>query len=157
MAKAFGLIGALSIIRFRNALKEPIDAVYIFWSLAIGMACGSGLFIEAAVTTILCGLIAIVLSFTGAGASYYQEALIKFNGSSKAMNPDEIEKLFKNHSKNFHRVKGQYDNSESESEWTYALKTKGTTSCNQIEEKLSVQPGVSKIKIIRQPNGLFLD
>ena len=53
IARAFGLVGALSIIRFRNALKSPIDAVYIFWALTIGMAAGTGFFMAAAVLVAL--------------------------------------------------------------------------------------------------------
>jgi len=41
IARAFALVGAMSIVRFRNPLKNPKDLVYIFASIAIGMACGT--------------------------------------------------------------------------------------------------------------------
>ena len=43
LARAFGLVGAMSIIRFRTAVKDPMDIVFIFFSLAIGLAAGVGL------------------------------------------------------------------------------------------------------------------
>ncbi len=43
VARAFGLIGALSIVRFRNALKSPVDTSIYFWALTVGMACGTGI------------------------------------------------------------------------------------------------------------------
>jgi len=43
LARAFGLVGAMSIIRFRTAVKETLDIIFIFFSLAIGMAAGIGL------------------------------------------------------------------------------------------------------------------
>ena len=41
IARAFALVGAMSIVRFRNPLKDPKDLTYIFASIAIGMACGT--------------------------------------------------------------------------------------------------------------------
>ncbi|MGE5313349.1 MAG: DUF4956 domain-containing protein [Acidobacteriota bacterium] len=58
LARAFGLVGALSIIRFRTAVKDTIDIVYIFFALAIGMAAGVGYFKLAVVGT---GFISLVL------------------------------------------------------------------------------------------------
>jgi len=43
LARAFGLVGAMSIIRFRTAIKETQDIIFIFFALAIGMASGVGL------------------------------------------------------------------------------------------------------------------
>ena len=42
LARAFALVGALSIIRFRTVVKDTKDTAYIFWSLAVGMASGTG-------------------------------------------------------------------------------------------------------------------
>ena len=42
LARAFALVGALSIIRFRTVVKDTKDTAYIFWSLASGMATGTG-------------------------------------------------------------------------------------------------------------------
>ena len=44
LARAFGAIGALSLIRFRTAVKEPQDLAQLFMSISVGMACGSGYF-----------------------------------------------------------------------------------------------------------------
>ena len=52
IARAFALVGAMSIVRFRNPLKNPKDLVYIFASIAIGMACGT-FFYEYAVLFLL--------------------------------------------------------------------------------------------------------
>ena len=42
VSRAFALVGALSIIRFRTVIKDTKDIVYIFWSLAAGITCGTG-------------------------------------------------------------------------------------------------------------------
>ncbi len=47
IARAFALVGALSIIRFRTAIKEPRDVAFIFMTMAIGMATGTGFYLAA--------------------------------------------------------------------------------------------------------------
>lgn len=64
LARAFGLVGALSIIRFRTAIKETMDIVYIFFGLAIGMAAGVGYHTLAIAGTILIGMFLLVFSKT---------------------------------------------------------------------------------------------
>ena len=40
---SLGMVGALSIVRFRTAVKDPMDLVFLFWSISIGIICGAGL------------------------------------------------------------------------------------------------------------------
>ena len=58
---SLGMVGALSIVRFRTAIKNPLDLVFLFWSISVGIICGAGLFYIAVPLTILLG-IAILLS-----------------------------------------------------------------------------------------------
>jgi len=51
IARAFSLVGALSIIRFRNAVKDTRDVGYIFFAMAIGMACGTRFYLLAIIAT----------------------------------------------------------------------------------------------------------
>lgn len=41
---SLGMVGALSIVRFRTAIKDPLDLIFLFWSISIGIICGAGLF-----------------------------------------------------------------------------------------------------------------
>jgi uncharacterized membrane protein YhiD involved in acid resistance len=61
LARAFGLVGAMSIIRFRTAVKEVLDIVHIFLALAIGMTAGVGLHSAAFMATVLLGTIYYLL------------------------------------------------------------------------------------------------
>ena len=56
---SLGMVGALSIVRFRTAIKEPMDLVFLFWSISIGIICGVGLFEIEIVTSLL--LTALIL------------------------------------------------------------------------------------------------
>ncbi len=58
---SLGMVGALSIVRFRTAIKEPMDLVFLFWSISVGIICGAGLFEIAIVTSLVLTAIIIFL------------------------------------------------------------------------------------------------
>lgn len=64
MAISLGMVGALSIVRFRTAIKDPADTIYIFWAIVEGLCTGAQIYKLAVISTIF---IAIVLL----GSSYY--------------------------------------------------------------------------------------
>ena len=49
---SLGMVGALSIVRFRTAIKDPLDLVFLFWSIGIGIICGAGFAAIAVITSI---------------------------------------------------------------------------------------------------------
>ena len=54
---SLGMVGALSIVRFRTVIKEPLDLVYLFWSITVGIIVGAGLIPLAIIGSIVIGLI----------------------------------------------------------------------------------------------------
>lgn len=58
---SLGMVGALSIVRFRTAVKEPQDLVFLFWSISTGIICGAGLFEVALITAVLVTIVLLVL------------------------------------------------------------------------------------------------
>ncbi len=69
IARAFSLVGALSIIRFRNAIKETRDVAYIFFSMAIAMACGTGFPKIALLATVFIAVVMLLLHVLDYGTS----------------------------------------------------------------------------------------
>ena len=51
------MVGALSIVRFRTAVKDPIDTVYMFWSIAVGIALGAKFFLPAILASAVIGVL----------------------------------------------------------------------------------------------------
>ena len=73
MVLSLGMVGALSIVRFRTAVKEPADTAFLFWAIATGIICGAGYITVAVLATLLLGLLfvlAYVLSGKPKGGSY---------------------------------------------------------------------------------------
>lgn len=59
---SLGMVGALSIVRFRTALKDPLDIVYMFWAIALGLTSGAGFFALAILGSIVLALIMFFLT-----------------------------------------------------------------------------------------------
>jgi len=59
---SLGMVGALSIVRFRTAVKDPIDTVYMFWAIASGITLGAKFFLPALLSTLVIGLLMLLLS-----------------------------------------------------------------------------------------------
>ncbi len=59
---SLGMVGALSIVRFRSAIKDPLDIGFLFWSIAAGITAGAGLYFVAVIGTVLIAVIYIVFS-----------------------------------------------------------------------------------------------
>ena len=66
-----GTIGALAIIRFRTAVKDPLDMVYLFWSVHTGIVVGTGLFEVAFLTSIVVTVFILILDFMPLGKAPY--------------------------------------------------------------------------------------
>lgn len=59
---SLGMVGALSIVRFRTAIKDPLDIVFMFWSISVGIATGAKIYPVAIVGSIILGLTVFVMS-----------------------------------------------------------------------------------------------
>lgn len=59
---SLGMVGALSIVRFRAAIKEPIEIVYLFWSIAAGIVIGAGMIPLAVIGSAMIGIVLIIFA-----------------------------------------------------------------------------------------------
>lgn len=59
---SLGMVGALSIVRFRTAIKEPMEIVYLFWSLVTGIVIGAGLIPMAVIGSVMIGIILLIFA-----------------------------------------------------------------------------------------------
>lgn len=97
LARAFGLVGAMSIIRFRTAVRDTMDMVFIFLSLAIGMACGVGLSLVALLGVAVAGIVITALTFTHFGQPRRRFHLLQINYDGLQLATTDLEKIFAKH------------------------------------------------------------
>lgn len=78
LARAFALVGALSIIRFRTVIKDTKDTAYVFLALAVGMAAGTSNYFLAAISTFIISALALIVHHFNYGALYKSEFILRF-------------------------------------------------------------------------------
>lgn len=59
---SLGMVGALSIVRFRTAIKEPMEIVFLFWSIAVGIVIGAGMIPLAVLGSVIIGIILLIFA-----------------------------------------------------------------------------------------------
>lgn len=60
---SLGMVGALSIVRFRTAVKDPMDLAFLFWSISVGIICGAGLHEVSLLASLLITIVMLALHF----------------------------------------------------------------------------------------------
>ena len=107
---SLGMVGALSIVRFRAAIKEPMEIVYLFWAVAAGIVIGAGMLPLAVIGSAIIGVILILFAnkkvhdnpyllilncqdenAENAALSLMKEAVKKYAVKSKTVNAQDIE------------------------------------------------------------------
>ncbi len=83
LARAFALVGALSIIRFRTVVKDTKDTAFVFAGLGVGLAAGTSSYFLAVTGTLFITVMAIVLHKVNFGALYKSEFILRFNFDQK--------------------------------------------------------------------------
>jgi len=93
---SLGMVGALSIVRFRTAIKDPLDIVFMFWAISIGVANGVMAYKISIISTFLFAIILIAMSRI---KSYSSPNVLVATYSSSF--DEEISELIANHTKSF--------------------------------------------------------
>lgn len=86
---SLGMVGALSIVRFRTAIKEPMEIVFLFWSLAAGIVVGAGIIPLAVLGSAIIGIILIVFASRKSSKTPYI-VIVNCNGGKAADSAMEI-------------------------------------------------------------------
>lgn len=91
---SLGMVGALSIVRFRTAIKEPMDLLFLFWSIGTGIICGAGLYELAIIIALAVTLGILLLQVIPISASPY---LVVINAKDKEIETGILQ-IIKKHS-----------------------------------------------------------
>ena len=148
IARAFSLVGALSIIRFRNAVKDPRDVAYIFLTMGIGMACGTGFYhVGVALTAITCG-VALLLSAVRFGEHGLTERVLRI----QAPQTPGFESIFNDvlgaHTEQHNLVSAESTRMGTELELTFALRVTKAFSSEKLMSELQKINENLKVQII---------
>jgi hypothetical protein len=149
--RAFGLMGALAIIRFRNVVKDTRDIVFIFCALVVGMAAGSQRFAIAVVGTIILSLVAIYLYLTGFGTHQPHNGFLRFNLPGHIGPKHPIPVILKRFCGSFTLISAQDSGfGSSEVEYAYQLMIRNAKKNEQMLFELEKVEGVGNISLTMQ-------
>lgn len=131
---SLGMVGALSIVRFRTAVKEARDTLYIFWSMVMGLCIGSQNFLLAAVSGLFISVVVLIMS-------YFTNKHNRYVLIVRAQGPDTgaIEKALGERTRHF-KLQAMND-TEDGIEWVYVLSGKSQT-CVDAATHVRAVPGV---------------
>ena len=91
LALSLGMVGALSIVRFRTAVKEPVDTGFMFWGITAGIMSGAGLYLISVLASALLGLLYVISYSMGFKVSSNYLLVIKYESSAH----EEVSKIMK--------------------------------------------------------------
>lgn len=136
---SLGMVGALSIVRFRTAIKSPVDLLYLFWAISEGIICGVALYMLG---TVLC-IIMTFLLFILNRIPYNKTDSLLILKTNLEINLDEILEEIKSNSKYCKNVSTIIKNDECE--LIYEIETKDKASLiNHIKDI----PGINSINLV---------
>jgi uncharacterized membrane protein YhiD involved in acid resistance len=158
LARAFGLVGAMSIIRFRTAVKDVQDIVFIFFALAAGMAAGVGLRLVAFGGTLFIGTILLVLSKTGFGRPRQYDLLLQFDCRFSPGNEDPrgdehlYLPLLSKYCSRYKLINIQGLNHGDNFEMSFYIRLKDPTASGQLAKELQRVPEISRVHLYHEEN-----
>ena len=89
---SLGMVGALSIIRFRTAVKDPLDLVFLFWSIGAGIMCGAGFALIAVISSVVITVIMLISAHVPASKTAGILVVNADDYKSEAMITDTVKK-----------------------------------------------------------------
>lgn len=145
---SLGMVGALSIVRFRSAVKEPIDIAYLFWAISAGIVIGAGLITLAVVGSLVIGLIMVLFINKTTSDNPY---VLVVNCNSDLSESHVLEQIKKNVKR--HVIKSKTVSAKAGVELTVEIRLKDMTA--QFMNEISHIEGVSNAILVSY-NGEYM-
>lgn len=150
MITAVGLLGALSIIRFRNMIRDTRDIAFIFCVLVVGMATGSGRYFTAMLGTAILSFIFIYLYISDFGSHQPHNGFLRFTLKG-SLGPDHpIMRLLDRFCGNYTLLSRQDTGFGGSAEFAYQLLIKNPARTEQLLAELESIEGIENINLTMQ-------
>lgn len=149
LARAFGLVGAMSIIRFRTAIKDTQDIMFIFFALAIGLACGAGMYMISILGTGFIGLTVWVAVAINSENPKKKEFLLQIYTHNKQQDNPLVMALIEKYCSKIQlvNVKSIGEESRKVLEISYYVHLKRPTSGSDLTTELNALEGIEKVNL----------
>jgi uncharacterized membrane protein YhiD involved in acid resistance len=143
---AFGLLGALALIRFRNVLKDTRDTVFVFISLVVGMAVGTQRYLLAIIGTAVLILVVLFLELTAFGTLGRFDGYVTIRGSRRT--DGEAERVLRRHCREIKHVSSRHSDGPSGEEVVYEIGLRDRSRGDDLLEELRRVAGVAHASLM---------
>jgi uncharacterized membrane protein YhiD involved in acid resistance len=147
IARAFSLVGALSIIRFRTAVKDPRDTGYLFAAMIQGMGCGTGFYLASISLTAFVAVLMIVLYATDYGLKQKLESIVRVSYKSGDETLARIEHELERSFREFQLINRILDFGDDEETNVYVVRPGRSGQAKEIEQRLGSIEGVVNLSL----------
>ena len=145
IARAFSLVGALSIIRFRTAVKDSRDTGYLFAAMVVGMGCGTQFYLASISMTVFVSALMLVLYVSDYGIKRKLESIVRVSYTTANGAADQIESVLGGSYKNVRRINRMLDVGDGQETDVYVVRQVRLSDAKQAEERLRKIDGVVNI------------
>jgi len=147
LARAFGLVGAMSIIRFRAAVKDTRDIAFVFFALAAGMAGGAGNHVIGLVGGLMVILVIIALYLTNFGVITRKELLLKFRLITEEDNQIYIS-VFDRYLSSFTMLNVRSARLGQQLEFSFRVRFKRNRNFQEFIREMTALEGIDRVNLI---------
>jgi len=145
LVTAFGLMAVFAIVRFRNILRDTLDASYILMVIVLGMAAGTMKFSTAIIgTLVLCGLM-LYLWITGFGTRHRYDMILNFHWAGPHPERSKLEELLNHYALKAVCASERTHEGFAGSDLSYRLLLKNPRTMPSLLQDLQGFPGVSRV------------
>lgn len=144
---AFGLIGALAVIRFRNILKDTRDTAFIFFALVIGMATGTGSYGLAILGTGVFCLVLLYLHWAHFGSRFTGDGFVRFQLDAEQTGRHKLQTVLDRYCRNTHLVSQRFQET-GHGELAYRLTVRDPSRADELVAELRQLDGVSNVTFV---------
>lgn len=146
---AFGLVGALSVIRFRNILKDTRDTSFIFFALIVSMACGTQNYELALLGTLTFGVLALYLHWSKFGSRRTGDGFVRFYWDIDKINQSQWQSVLNRHCRHSELVSQRFHES-NQGEVACRLTMRDPSQADKLVSELKQTEGLSHITFVLQ-------
>lgn len=148
LARAFGLGAALAIVRFRTPVKDSRDAVFLFLSVAVGMAAGTGLLGVALGSAAVIGVTSMYLSWSAYGTRSTEEGVLRLHFQGDDAGREGLATTLRKHCASFHLSAARQSKAGGPEEYVYDVNLKSPDGGDALVRELAARGGVSGVSLL---------
>jgi uncharacterized membrane protein YhiD involved in acid resistance len=150
VGRGLGMMGALSVVRFRTSFKDPRDIMFVFASLGAGIGCGVYAWGAAVGGTIAFSAVAFLLSRTGLGTKHFFDGMLRFALPNEPKVRGQIEDIMKSSLKTFILITMREVDGGARLDVAYQIRLRATKPAAEILSDLSKIEGISDVQFMMQ-------